>query len=95
MKVAILICLGLVTLFGCAGNIEPERQMDDAILASRVRDAFSADSTLRRFDLGINANAGTVRLSGTVETQAQKQRAAQVAGSVEGVIAVDNQIQVR
>ena len=63
-------------------------------LALAVRDAFSRDKTLSARFLTISAKRGTVILEGSVTTSAQRTLAAQIAGSVPGVKAVQSKIVV-
>lgn len=89
-----LILLLVSFAVACAGNINPERQIDDAILSTNVRDALEADADLQRYDIVVNAQGGTVTLLGTVGTSAQKSRATAIAERVEGVNRVINDLRV-
>jgi hyperosmotically inducible periplasmic protein len=79
----------------CAGNIQPTRQLDDAALSQRVRDAFQGDPALRSYEITVNANSGTVTLLGVVDTTAQRDRAGQLASEVQGVTRVENLLTVK
>ena len=63
-------------------------------LALAVRDAFSRDKTLSARFITVSAKHGTVVLEGSVTTSAQRTLAAQIAGSVPGVKAVQSKIVV-
>ena len=63
-------------------------------LAAAVRDAFSRDTTLSARFITVSAKRGTVILEGSVTTSAQRALAAQIAGSVPGVKAVQSKIVV-
>lgn len=90
----ILLLLLIAGTVACAGNINPERQVDDAILSTNVREALQTDPDLRRYDIVVNAQGGTVTLLGAVGTSAQKSRATTVAERVEGVTRVVNDLRV-
>lgn len=84
----------LTVTIACAGNIQPNRQIDDAILSTTVRDALRADPDLRRYDIVVNAQGGTVTLIGTVGTSALKSKAGTIAERVDGVTMVINDLRV-
>lgn len=88
------ILLLLAGTFACAGNINPERQVDDAILSTNVREALQADPDLRRYDIVVNAQGGTVTLLGSVRSNAERSRATTVAQGVQGVSRVVNELRV-
>lgn len=93
MKRALAVSLLLVV--ACAGNIQPTRQIDDAILAQSVRDALARDAALRAYDITVNAHSGRVTLLGVVGSSSDRDRAARVAQSVKGVTQVENLLSVR
>jgi hyperosmotically inducible protein len=82
-------------LAACAGNIDPSRQLDDAALATKVREALKSDPTLRSMRINVAAHRGEVTLTGVVRTAAQRDRATAVAQSVPDVRAVDNLLTVQ
>ena len=73
---------------GCA------KKADDAQISSAVQSKFSQDSGLAAKPLGVQATAGAVTLSGTVDNDAQREAAARQAASVPGVKEVINNLQV-
>lgn len=88
------VLLLLAGTFACAGNINPERQVDDAILSTNVRDALQADPDLRRYDIVVNAQGGTVTLLGSVRSNEERSKATTVAQRVQGVTTVVNELRV-
>ncbi len=84
-----IVIVGLL-LASCAGNIDPSRQLDDAALATSVRNALKNDPLLRKLDIGVAARRGDVTLTGVVHTAAQRDRATTVAQSVPGLRSVNN-----
>jgi hyperosmotically inducible protein len=89
MRVAVLAA-AMAALLACAGNVQPTRQIDDAILARQVQDALRGDRTLRLYDITVDARSGLVTLTGVVRTQAERERAGEIARSVAGVVEVEN-----
>lgn len=98
------LCLGLVTtgavgtLTGCAGNANTRstgQYIDDKTLQHQVRTSLSDNPEYKFDEVNIDVYRGTCQLSGFVDTQAQKNRAGQLAKGVQGVTSVDNNITVR
>ena len=67
---------------------------DDATLQTKIDQAFAADSTVSAAIINATVVNGRVRLSGTVNSDAVKQRAERLAYNVKGVLGVDNKIVV-
>ena len=64
-------------------------------LAAKVKNALEApDSKLPSGAIDVTAANGKVSLWGAVASEDQRRRAAQLAGKVEGVSSVDNQLKV-
>jgi osmotically-inducible protein OsmY len=64
-------------------------------LAARVKQTLDApDSKLPSGAIDVTAQDGKVTLWGAVPTDAMKSRAGQLAGKVEGVKGVDNQLKI-
>lgn len=89
-SVATPLLLLLVMALGCAGNISPDRQIDDAILAQRVRDAIVGDAGLRDQRIEVSAAGGAVTLTGQVRSESDRARAESLARAVAGVASVQN-----
>jgi len=66
----------------------------DAQIQSDVQTKLNADSGLQGKQLGVQADKGTVTLSGTVDNEAQRDAAARYAAGVPGVKEVINNLQV-
>jgi BON domain len=73
---------------GCA------KKPDDAKVSSEIQDRFSQDSGLGMKQLSVKAESGVVTLSGTVDTDAQREAAGKQAANVAGVKTVINNLQV-
>jgi hypothetical protein len=67
---------------------------NDAQAASDIQSKLAADSGLQNKQLTVQAEKGTVTLSGTVDTDAQREAAAKYAASEPGVKQVINNLQV-
>lgn len=68
------------------------KAMDDAAVTAKVKSALLADATTKGMNIDVDTSAGTVTLTGTVASAAEKQRAEQLAQTIEGVRAVRNNL---
>lgn len=68
--------------------------VDDAMLTTKVKTALLADSDIKGLDINVDTSEGVVSLNGEVKNQAQVDRAAKLAGEVDGVKSVLNNLTV-
>lgn len=68
--------------------------VDDAFITTSVKSKYLADDTLKGFDISVDTEQGVVMLTGTVQSEAAKDRASQIAQTVDGVVSVNNQLTV-
>ena len=83
---------------GCSvmrGQQSAGSYVDDASITTRVKSAFASDKTVAATAINVETLRGTVQLSGFAKSQAEKDRAAQIARQTDGVKAVENDIVVR
>ena len=74
---------------------EPPKADPNKELAAKVKQALEApDAKLPGGAIDVTAADGRVSLWGAVESDQQRRRAAQIAGKVDGVKGVDNQLKV-
>ena len=71
---------------------ESIRMVDDLALEWAVRSALRRDERTLQSSFTVECADGVAKLLGVVDTQAEAQAAADVAGAVEGVKKVDNQL---
>lgn len=67
----------------------------DSDLEKKVEMAIENDAQLRNIDIDVKADNGVVKLTGDVSDVRWKGRAAKVAGSVQGVKSVQNELSVK
>src|ERR1041385_8144997 len=87
-----------LTTAGCAGtryHRSTGAYLDDKAITTRVKTALFRDPLVSGFDVHVNTFRGDVQLSGFVDSQEQRDRAATVARQVEGVQAVTNNLEVK
>jgi hyperosmotically inducible protein len=83
-----------------AGNAITEKSaatgeaLGDAALTAKVKSALIAEPGLNSLTIDVDASGGVVTLRGTADTPANRDRAAQLASSVEGVKSVKNDLVV-
>jgi hyperosmotically inducible protein len=92
--VAVLVLVAFVA--SCKTTTSPGRQVDDAAIKTAVKAKLAADvklSTLTNID--VNSTNGVVTLSGQVRDESDRVAAVAVARSVDGVVRVNNELQVK
>ncbi len=98
---ALAAALGLAAplmLSACGSTRTSEstgQYVDDATITTRVKAEFVADKTVDSTDIKVETYKGTVQLSGFAKSQAEINRAVQIARNVSGVQSVKNDILLR
>ncbi len=88
--------MGIAT--GCtvaSGQKTAGEFVDDSIISTRVRAALIEDPQVKFREVQVESFKGVVQLSGFVGTRAEKNRAAELTRSIDGVREVKNDILVR
>ena len=83
---------------GCSvvqGSKTPSNYASDVELTSKVKADLLENGQVDGLDVNVDANDGKITLSGWASTQAEMERAAQVARQTEGVKSVKNNIQIK
>ena len=96
--VAAMVEMVAVVASGCAVTSNQEtvgEYLDDATITARVKSRFAEDKTVAASRIQVETLKGVVQLSGFATSEAEKQRAAQIAASVPGVKQVQNAVVVR
>jgi hypothetical protein len=90
-----LLCLVAIALAGCASltGRTASRNIDDAAITAAVKSKLATEKATTLTSVDVDTLDGTVYLNGTVRDAAAKQRAAALARQVDGVIAVENNLQ--
>ena len=93
-----LALAGALGISGCAitsGQSSVGQYVDDATITTRVKSRFAQDEQVSAMRLNVETLKGVVQLSGFATSQAEKERAGQIARSVPDVREVRNDIVVR
>lgn len=85
---AIVLAISLAIALGCS------KAPNDTQIASDIQAKINADSGLQGKQLAVQADKGTVTLSGVVDNDAQRDAAARYASSEPGVKQVVNNLQI-
>lgn len=95
----LLVCLGVITAFlGCAATQKHEstgQYVDDSVITTKVKAAIFSEDTLKSLQISVETFKGVVQLSGFVDSEQSVARAGVVAGRVEGVKEVKNNLLVK
>ena len=68
--------------------------IDDAAITTTIKGKYLADDSLKGLDISVETDQGVVMLSGSVQDQAARNRAAELAKNVDGVVTVNNELKV-
>jgi hyperosmotically inducible periplasmic protein len=80
----------------CKTTSSPGRQVDDAAIKTAVKAKMAADVKLSTLtNIEVNSTNGVVTLSGQVRDESDRAQAVAVARSVDGVVRVNNELQVK
>jgi osmotically-inducible protein OsmY len=96
---SLFLSLFLMTIvIGCTENTKREstgESFDSAVLTTKIKSTFIGDSRLKALDINVKTYKGIVQLSGFVDTQAESDRAVQLARTIKGVKAVNNSLIIK
>lgn len=88
----------LLAVAGCASTATKEgtgEYVDDTVITTKVKAQIFNEPTLKSRELNVETFKGTVQLSGFVSSQADVNKAVELARSVKGVTAVKNDIRIK
>jgi hyperosmotically inducible protein len=94
----LLVTILLISAWGCASTATKEgtgEYVDDSVITTKVKAAIFNDSTLKVNEINVETFKGVVQLSGFVRSQADIDKAVQVAGGVAGVKSVKNDMRIK
>ena len=88
----------LAFLVGCASTPKQEgtgEYVDDTVVTTKVKAAVLNEPSLKSAEINVETFKGVVQLSGFVRSQANIDRAVEVARSVPGVKSVKNDMRLK
>ncbi len=95
---AAFLAVTLVSVVGCASTSSKEgtgEYVDDAVITTKVKAAIFNEPTLKSAEINVETFKGVVQMSGFVNSQADINKAAELARSVKGVTSVKNDMRVK
>jgi osmotically-inducible protein OsmY len=96
--VSLLSVLLLASILGCGATQTREgtgEYLEDSVITTKVKAAIFNDSTLKVNEINVETFKGVVQLSGFVTSQADVDKAVQVARGVAGVKSVKNDMRIK
>lgn len=98
LRALVISALIVATTAGCAvmrGQQTAGAYMDDAGITTSIKGTMAKDDRVSAGAINVETMNGTVQLSGFAKSQAEKERAGQIARQTKGVKGVKNDIVVR
>lgn len=95
---AIFIATMLAATLGCASTPKHEgtgEYLDDSVITTKVKAAVFQEETLKSAEINVETFKGVVQLSGFVNSQADINKAVEVARNVKGVTSVKNDMRLK
>jgi hyperosmotically inducible periplasmic protein len=96
IALAAFIGIGSPVLLSACGSTptreSPGQYVDDTTITTKVKAEFVADKTVDATNIKVETYKGTVQLSGFAKSQAEINKAVQIARNVTGVQSVKNDV---
>ncbi|MGL1833636.1 BON domain-containing protein [Rhodocyclaceae bacterium SMB388] len=95
---AILLAFAMVAVVGCAAPAKQQtagEYIDDTVITTQVKAAIFDDPDVRMNEITVETFDGVVQLSGFVSSQANINKAMQLARGVKGVKSVKNNMNLK
>ena len=95
---AFLVGIALTFTLGCAGSQTQEstgEYLSDTWITTKVKTALINDSLVKASEVNVETFKGIVQLSGFVSTAEAMDQAIALAGGIEGVTSVKNDMQLK
>jgi osmotically-inducible protein OsmY len=94
----LVLTIVLASAWGCASTATKEgtgEYVDDSVITAKVKAAVFSDSTLKVNEINVETFKGVVQLSGGVGSQADIDKAVQVARGVAGAKSVKSDMRIK
>ena len=95
---AVFLAILLASLLGCASTAKQEGTgefIDNTVVTTKVKTAIFNEPTLKTLEINVETFKGVVQLSGFVNSQADIDKAVEIAQQVNGVKSVKNDMQLK
>lgn len=77
------------------GAAKAERALEEGSLTAKIKAKMALDDTVKALNIDVDTSGGTVTLSGSVHSQAERDKAVQLARETAGVTAVRDELVIR
>jgi len=92
----VVLPMGLVTACGSSEQSESTGEyIDSSLITAKVKAALVDDPDVNSLEVEVETYKDRVLLSGFVDSEAERDKAAMVAAGVDGVREVENNIEIR
>jgi osmotically-inducible protein OsmY len=94
----LLLLMLIATFAACASTPKQSgtgEYIDDSVITTKVKSLLATDNFLKSFQISVESRKGIVQLSGFVDSQKAADKAGQIAGGVEGIKSVRNDLIVK
>jgi len=94
----LVLTIVLVSAWGCGSTAKTSgtgEYVDDSVITAKVKTAIFNDPTLKVNEINVETFKGVVQLSGFVNSQADINKAVQIARGVAGVKSVKNDMRMK
>jgi osmotically-inducible protein OsmY len=94
----LFLTIVVAAAWGCGSTATKEgtgEYVDDSVITTKVKTAIFNDSSLKVNEINVETFKGVVQLSGFVRSQADIDKAVQVARGVAGVKSVKNDMRIK
>jgi osmotically-inducible protein OsmY len=98
LSVMLVLAAFLVAVMGCAATSKQEgtgEYVDDTVITTKVKTAVLKEPSLKSAEINVETFKGVVQLSGFVSSQADINKAAEIARGVSGVKSVKNDMRLK
>ena len=93
----LMVCL-LTSFIGCSSTATKEgtgEYIDDSVITTKVKAAIFNDASLKSSEINVETFKGVVQLSGFVISQADIDKAVELARGVKGVKSIKNDMRIK
>lgn len=94
----LVVAASLATVMGCAATPTQEgtgEYVDDTVITTKVKAAVLKEPSLKSAEINVETFKGVVQLSGFVSSQADINKAAEIARGISGVKSVKNDMRLK
>jgi osmotically-inducible protein OsmY len=98
LSVTLVLAAFLAAVTGCAATSKQEgtgEYVDDTVITTKVKAAVLKEPSLKSAEINVETFKGVVQLSGFVSSQADINKAAEIARGVSGVKSVKNDMRLK